>query len=474
LEGEWDVNGNGEYGEGDEWSLITYTPDVFVGRLPIPSTYRLNQFVDKLLAYEAGPPDDYHPTPFLSLAGYDDEENGTGWMGDEILGNLPPGMDQENDIIRMYDSFYDGDYFSYTIDRDLVLQGPNSLNEGYFGIHHGGHGGSTLISVASDHTLSEVDRVWYDDLMGLTNFPKFGIFYSFGCNTSPLDAIYNNFGWQWIIPDFEGAGPDDPGGGIAYIGSTGRSWGNPNYGHVLLDRLFWTSLSEPFDVWVGQALAEAKLRKAVLYPPSAHKHWAWILVAVNGFFCSPTPIWFQEPEMMMEQHEAQTTPGDFEVEVRDLGGHPIQGGLRTCVCLRDPDAEVYEIEFTGTDGDAIFTIEEPSTYPCTVKVTVTRTAFNIYQQLDQYEPIESYTIVSPCGDANGDSEVTPGDGYHILNYFGSGPEPSFCRGANVNGDGSLTPGDGYHLLNHFGSGPELDCQPCELASTLWDRIRAEE
>jgi hypothetical protein len=65
-----------------------------------------------------------------------------------------------------------------------------------------------------------------------------------------------------------------------------------------------------------------------------------------------------------------------------------------------------------------------------------------------------------CGDANGDDEVTPADGYHILNYFGGGPPPLCCWVANVNGDDVLTPADGYHLLNYLGGGPELNCQNC--------------
>jgi hypothetical protein len=71
-----------------------------------------------------------------------------------------------------------------------------------------------------------------------------------------------------------------------------------------------------------------------------------------------------------------------------------------------------------------------------------------------------------CGDTNGDDEVTPSDGYSVLNYLGAGPSPASCWSANVNGDGILTPSDGYHLLNFLGSGSPLDCQPCEFRSVL--------
>ena len=72
---------------------------------------------------------------------------------------------------------------------------------------------------------------------------------------------------------------------------------------------------------------------------------------------------------------------------------------------------------------------------------------------------------------NGDGNVTTGDGYHTLNYFGAGPQPVSCWAANVNGDGNLTTGDGYHLLNYFGSGPALNCAPCNFGTALKKETR---
>jgi hypothetical protein len=76
-----------------------------------------------------------------------------------------------------------------------------------------------------------------------------------------------------------------------------------------------------------------------------------------------------------------------------------------------------------------------------------------------------------CGDANGDGNVTTGDGFYVLNYFGSAPAPVSCWSANVNGDGNLTTGDGFHLLNYFGAGPALNCQPCELLAEPFEPSR---
>jgi hypothetical protein len=68
-----------------------------------------------------------------------------------------------------------------------------------------------------------------------------------------------------------------------------------------------------------------------------------------------------------------------------------------------------------------------------------------------------------CGDTNEDGAATPADAYLIMNWLGSaGPEPPTCWSANVNGDTTVTTGDGFHLLNYLGVGPELDCAPCNF------------
>jgi hypothetical protein len=70
--------------------------------------------------------------------------------------------------------------------------------------------------------------------------------------------------------------------------------------------------------------------------------------------------------------------------------------------------------------------------------------------------------VGICGDANGDEGITPSDGFTVLNYFGSGPEPASCWAANAAGGSDLTPADAYSILNWIGSTGSLTCEPCEF------------
>ena len=74
---------------------------------------------------------------------------------------------------------------------------------------------------------------------------------------------------------------------------------------------------------------------------------------------------------------------------------------------------------------------------------------------------EEKTATYFCGFINGDSTLTTGDGFDLLNYLGGTGTVYDTRGADLNGDCSLTPADGFQLLNYFGgTGEGFDCDHC--------------
>ncbi|MCK5127044.1 MAG: hypothetical protein KAR42_12390 [candidate division Zixibacteria bacterium] len=64
-----------------------------------------------------------------------------------------------------------------------------------------------------------------------------------------------------------------------------------------------------------------------------------------------------------------------------------------------------------------------------------------------------------CGDANGDGEVTLGDGVYLLNFiFKNGPWPQPLGSADANGNGYVEIGDVKHLINYvYTNGPLPMC-----------------
>jgi hypothetical protein len=137
----------------------------------------------------------------------------------------------------------------------------------------------------------------------------------------------------------------------------------------------------------------------------------------------------------------------------------------------EPDMMAYVVyrEIQTRQGTPIDTVYHPTVSYTDTDVEYDLTysyrlvaADSIWLESEYSDP--AVASLSLCGDANGDGEVTSGDGFLILNYFGAGPQPAVCWSANVNGDGDLTTGDGFHLLNHFGDPGAfpLNCALCEF------------
>jgi hypothetical protein len=138
-----------------------------------------------------------------------------------------------------------------------------------------------------------------------------------------------------------------------------------------------------------------------------------------------------------------------------------------------PGEENWDIFLVTLDSEGNSCIGEY--YPLEVLIetlSVSTPALDVSYPTPQTAMI-SPTITSPapdvipeciqlCGDANGDGNVSTGDGYYILNYLGGGAPPVSCWSANVNGDGILSSADGFYYLNYHGAGPALDCQPCSF------------
>jgi hypothetical protein len=80
----------------------------------------------------------------------------------------------------------------------------------------------------------------------------------------------------------------------------------------------------------------------------------------------------------------------------------------------------------------------------------------------EWQPVRVTLPVELCGDVNGNCQITTGDAFMILNYFGGGPQPISCWAANINGDDHLTTGDGFCLLGYFGSVAGLWCAECDF------------
>ncbi len=190
LNGTWDDNGNGVYGEDDDGG--DFLPEVFVGRIPADSPEELQHYISRLIPYEKG--------LFSNLnkaAGFSMEL----WTGSQSY--------QCQQFI--YDMFFPDDYqidFIYH-DENTTDNAYAIINENRNIIQHTGHAGKTILSLENGYIRNE-------NLNNLAN-DWGGLFYSIGCWSAALD--YDSVGENLVTwPDH---------GFLGYVGNSRYGWGAP-------------------------------------------------------------------------------------------------------------------------------------------------------------------------------------------------------------------------------------------------------
>jgi len=189
LDGNWDANNNGIYGEDDD--EVDYYPDVFVSRLPLDPE-EIDPYIDMLIEYESGNLENYN-----KAAGFSMEL----WTG------------SNSDVCQEY--IYDK-YFPANYDISLISGDENTtenayalLNDNQNVIQHTGHAGKTVLSLENGYVrntnLEMLDNQWG------------GILYSIGCWSAALD--YDSIGENLVTIPNEGL--------LGYVGNSRYGWGAP-------------------------------------------------------------------------------------------------------------------------------------------------------------------------------------------------------------------------------------------------------
>ena len=269
LDGTWDANGNGIYGEVAD--NIDFYPDVIVGRAPSDTTGEVNTFVSKTIAYEQAPSD--YVTSALFMAEYLDTLTDGGIAKDIIEDESIP---DHYSVTKLYESIGN-------LNRTNAM---TELNKGYGIINHVGHGNVGVIGTGPD-------ALYNFNMDSLVNSPNNSIFYSLSCLSNAFEQ--DSFSEHFVL--------SQDGGGIAYIGNSRYGWysqGSPNGPSDLYDREFFKSLfNEGFD-HVGETLADSKM-PFISNSQSGDTVYRWIQYSLNLLGDPETKIWTnsipQPPEL---------------------------------------------------------------------------------------------------------------------------------------------------------------------------------
>ena len=379
LDGSWDANGNGIYGEVDD-SVDLYA-DVSVGRAPVNDVTQAQTFVRKVLDYEHG-----------TVVGYQNK----GLFFAEILWQNPytdQGVHKDKMEQQSFASGYSLTKLYQSLGNENLPAVMAAMRENQNFMNHDGHGWFDVMECGGS-----ANRMRTADADTITN-AGLGVLYSIGCWTTAFD--FTSIGEAFVT--------NPHGGTVATIGNSSYGWGspgNPGFGYSdKYDNHFWHAITSEGIYRLGDALAAAK---EYYVPFSRDKNvYRWHQYEVNLMGDPEMPVWTALPEslVVVAPLSVGMGPGRYLVTVAHAGA-PVAGAL---VCLAKA-GEVYSRGRTDNAGRAWLDAD-----PQTVGwFNLTVTAHNFYPfqgevacDSGDYVDFAGWRVDDRAG--NGDGIANPGE-----------------------------------------------------------------
>ncbi len=277
LDGDWDANDNGIYGEDDD--NPDYLPDVFVARISFNSQAQCQSYITRLIEYEGGDLDTYETAGGVSMEL---------WLG------------SHSEIAQRY--IYDR-YFPEEYDINLLYGDANTtesalalIDENPNIFQHTGHAAYTVLSLQNG-------RLQINQMMNMSN-ENAGLFYSIGCWSAAMD--YQSIGEMIVTPN--------TGGFLAYVGNSRYGWGAPaapGFGFSeFFQKEFFRVLFEE-DAMISHANVLQKLPFIPMYQGTSV--YKWCAYQLNMIGDSAFRLYTHEPIEMY--YHAQTSQDQLIVDV---------------------------------------------------------------------------------------------------------------------------------------------------------------
>ncbi|NOQ32928.1 MAG: hypothetical protein GQ567_01820 [Methanosarcinales archaeon] len=208
LDGTWDDDGDGRYGEPGEEDLHA---EVYVGRAPVNTADEVSRFVTKTIAYEDNPPADYLKNALMLAAMLNEDTDGADTKNIYICQKIPGDWE----IAKIYES-------NDTQRGSLVELTTAALNAGQHVVNNICHANEDLLALG--YVLSDPDELYtISEVDGLENAAKYFLFYTIGCHANAFD--YDDCIGEHFVNNDNGA--------FAFIGNTRYGWyisGQPGNG----------------------------------------------------------------------------------------------------------------------------------------------------------------------------------------------------------------------------------------------------
>jgi hypothetical protein len=343
LDGTWDANGNGIYGEVADG--LDMEPDIAVGRLSASTRAEAEVLVAKALRYATAPPPpmlgkqlilaevlfppDWRPGQIVQVDGATD--------GESLRVRAP--------ACAVVDRYYENTvrYPSVpALDKTSAL---SALSRGYNVVYHVGHGARSQLSVGPDLlTLS--------DLATITNGDSAAIWISSNCASAAVD--FDCVAERLVRR---------PGGGaLAYVGSTRDSW--PGAAAKINQRL-QEELFGPAERTLGEAVENARSGLLPAARSETQERWGYFETVLLGV--PSLSVWRCPPQTLAVTRPATVSlnAGGFLVGVA-AGGAPVESAL----VVAWKAGEDYRAVFTDASGQAAVPFRPGTTGRFSLAVTL--------------------------------------------------------------------------------------------------------
>ncbi|HLQ66861.1 MAG TPA: C25 family cysteine peptidase, partial [Candidatus Limnocylindrales bacterium] len=346
LDGTWDKNGNGIYGEvGDSLDM---QPDIAVGRLSAASRADATVLVDKALKYATAPiaatvgkqlilaevlfPPAWTPGQGIQVDGAVE--------GESLRVHLPgcaAGDRYYEDTAR-----YPG---SLTLNKASALA---AMSRGYNVVYHVGHGARSQLSVGPDMlTLS--------DLATLSNGDSTALWIASDCASAAVD--YDCVAERLVRRP--------AGGALAYVGASRDSWpGAAARLNEMLERKLFELSTPAGGTTLGEAVADARASLLPEARSETQERWSYFETVLLGV--PSLPVWRCPPATFAVTRPASVTlnAASFQVTVT-AGGSPAESAL----VVAWKAGEDYVSAYTDATGHATLALHPSSTGGFSLAVT---------------------------------------------------------------------------------------------------------
>ncbi len=355
LDGTWDGDGDHTYGETSD--NVDMYPDVYVGRAPVKTTSQVQNFVNKVLAYEKSPStsasylkDSFHPQGNLW-----DTNHGT---------SMPDTMVQ----------FDPADWTHTFMREDIEGVSESSVNSefnnGYHLVHFVGHGNeygvyynngsSTMMNTSDADNLSN-------------GFSKLSIVTSIACFSGAMDEAGSSADYDCFAEHLVNA---TNGGAVADLFNSRYGWGYSQPEGALgpsgeQSKYFFRAFHQNGLYILGQAWAN--MQSSMVPDAQNDNYFRWCLYERNLFGDPTLEMWTDIPvQIVMSVNADSILQGQdttITVTVSDAKA-PVQGAVVTLLQKFQGDSYyIYMVDTTDASGIASFTVNAAETNDIVITAT---------------------------------------------------------------------------------------------------------